>query len=240
MLDAILAEAAAAAGAEVPDGTAVTGLTIDGKRVTGVRYTTAEGEATERADLMVGRWIALNTDETGGRALYAERPRLACTYYPYWVDVPIDFEIYERPGSWWPRFARTTISTLADEYMPQARFAHVRRDAKAASLAGIAATAAALWQRFRVSPGRHTPRIRGHWSTEIKVHRVHDVTYDDEPSQIRTGTGPQVTAALRNAAISAPRTAGITNNAATNRHHARGNHPPTGTTRHHLTTLPGP
>ncbi|HEX2772075.1 MAG TPA: hypothetical protein VHN18_06550, partial [Micromonosporaceae bacterium] len=45
------------------------------------------------------------------------------------------------------------------------------------------------------------------------------VTYDEDRSQIRTGT--EVMAALRNAAIGALRTAGITNIAAVNRHHAR-------------------
>jgi hypothetical protein len=43
---------------------------------------------------------------------------------------------------------------------------------------------------------------------------------------IRTGTGPQVMAALRNAAIGALRTAGITNIAAANRHHARDSNRP--------------
>jgi|SRR3954462_2429076 len=52
--------------------------------------------------------------------------------------------------------------------------------------------------------------------------------------------GPEVMAALRNAAIGALRTAGITNFAAGTRHHARHKQPPTGTPRHHLTTLPGP
>jgi hypothetical protein len=53
--------------------------------------------------------------------------------------------------------------------------------------------------------------IRGHWPIENKVHWVRDVTYDEDRSQIRTGTGPQVMAALRNAAIGALRTAGVTN-----------------------------
>jgi predicted transposase YbfD/YdcC len=63
--------------------------------------------------------------------------------------------------------------------------------------------------------------IRGHWSIENKIHWVRDVTYDEDRSQIRTGTGQQVMAALRNAAIGALRLAGITNIAAANRHHAR-------------------
>jgi predicted transposase YbfD/YdcC len=62
---------------------------------------------------------------------------------------------------------------------------------------------------------------RGHWSIENKVHWVRDVTYDEDRCQIRTGTGPQVMAALRNAAIGALRTTGVTNIAAANRHHAR-------------------
>ncbi|MCZ7421106.1 ISAs1 family transposase [Verrucosispora sp. WMMA2121] len=67
---------------------------------------------------------------------------------------------------------------------------------------------------------------RGHWSIENKVHWVRDVTYDEDRSQIRTGTGPQVMAALRNTAISALRLTGITNIAAANRHHARDSHRP--------------
>ncbi|WP_243639528.1 ISAs1 family transposase [Micromonospora sp. MW-13] len=63
--------------------------------------------------------------------------------------------------------------------------------------------------------------IRGHWSIENKVHRVRDVTYDEDRSQIRTGTGPQVMASLRDAAIGALRLTGLTNIAAANRHHAR-------------------
>jgi predicted transposase YbfD/YdcC len=63
--------------------------------------------------------------------------------------------------------------------------------------------------------------IRGHWHIENKVHWVRDVTYGEDRSQIRTGTGPQAMAALRNLAISALRQAGTTNIAAANRHHAR-------------------
>ncbi|WP_426514866.1 ISAs1 family transposase [Dactylosporangium sp. McL0621] len=62
--------------------------------------------------------------------------------------------------------------------------------------------------------------IRGHWSIENKTHWVRDVTYDEDRSQIRAGTGPHVMAALRNAAIGALRLAGATNIAAANRHHA--------------------
>lgn len=65
------------------------------------------------------------------------------------------------------------------------------------------------------------PDRRSHWSIENKVHWVRDVTYDEDRSQIRTGTGPEVMAVLRNAAIGALRLSGVTNIAAANRHHAR-------------------
>jgi predicted transposase YbfD/YdcC len=63
--------------------------------------------------------------------------------------------------------------------------------------------------------------IRGHWAIENKLHWVRDVTYDEDRSQIRTGTGAQVMAVLRNTAIGVLRLAGVTNIAAANRHHAR-------------------
>jgi predicted transposase YbfD/YdcC len=73
----------------------------------------------------------------------------------------------------------------------------------------------------QAKPAQLAGWMRGHWHIENKVHWVRDVTYDEDRSQIRTGTGPQVMAALRNTAISALRAAGITNIAAANRHHAR-------------------
>jgi predicted transposase YbfD/YdcC len=70
-------------------------------------------------------------------------------------------------------------------------------------------------------PDRLAGWIRGHWHVENKVHWVRDVTYDEDRSQIRTGTGAQVMAAIRNLVIATLRLAGVTNIAAANRHHAR-------------------
>jgi predicted transposase YbfD/YdcC len=78
----------------------------------------------------------------------------------------------------------------------------------------------------QAKPAQLAAWIRGHWSIENKTHWVRDVTYDEDRSQIRTGTGPQVMAALRNAAIGALRAAGITNIAAATRHHARDSNRP--------------
>ncbi len=62
---------------------------------------------------------------------------------------------------------------------------------------------------------------RRHWSIENQTHWVGAVTYDEVRSQIRTGTGPQVMAILRDAAIGALRLTGATNIAAANCYHAR-------------------
>ncbi|WP_233188383.1 ISAs1 family transposase [Actinomyces qiguomingii] len=48
--------------------------------------------------------------------------------------------------------------------------------------------------------------IQGHWSIENRLHWVRDVIYDEDRHQLRTGSGPQVMATLRNLAISLIRT----------------------------------
>ena len=73
----------------------------------------------------------------------------------------------------------------------------------------------------QASPAQIAAWIRGHWQIENALHWVRDVTYAEDHSQVRTGTGPQVMATLRNLAISALRQAGSTNIAAALRHHAR-------------------
>jgi predicted transposase YbfD/YdcC len=63
--------------------------------------------------------------------------------------------------------------------------------------------------------------VTSHWSIENRVHWVRDVTFDEDRSQVRTGSGPQVMATLRNTAISMLRLDGWSNIAAGLRHHAR-------------------
>lgn len=63
--------------------------------------------------------------------------------------------------------------------------------------------------------------IRGHWKVENSLHWVRDMTFAEDASQVRVGSGPQVLSALVNLAISALRLAGATNTAAGLRQHAR-------------------
>lgn len=52
---------------------------------------------------------------------------------------------------------------------------------------------------------------RDHWAIENREHYVRDVTFDEDRSQVRTGSSPQIMATMRNIAISLLRLAGWTN-----------------------------
>ena len=53
----------------------------------------------------------------------------------------------------------------------------------------------------QANPKRLLKLNRGHWSIENRSHYVRDVTFNEDNSQIRTGSGPQVMACLRNFAV---------------------------------------
>jgi hypothetical protein len=55
---------------------------------------------------------------------------------------------------------------------------------------------------------------RGHWGIENRLHYVRDATMGEDANRTRTGSGPQVLAALRNLAISKLRSEAATNIAA--------------------------
>ena len=60
-------------------------------------------------------------------------------------------------------------------------------------------------------PGLLAAWIRRHWAIENAVHHVRDVTQGEDASRIRTGSGPQVMAALRNTALNLARLDGHAN-----------------------------
>lgn len=59
--------------------------------------------------------------------------------------------------------------------------------------------------------------VRGHWHIENKSHWVRNVTFDEDRSQVRCGSIPQVMAALRNMSIGVAWWVGKTNMAAAGR-----------------------
>jgi predicted transposase YbfD/YdcC len=66
----------------------------------------------------------------------------------------------------------------------------------------------------RAGPAGLLRLVRQHWQIENQVHWVRDVTFDEDRSQVRCGSIPQVMAAFRNTAIGLMRWAGETNIAA--------------------------
>ena len=66
----------------------------------------------------------------------------------------------------------------------------------------------------RATPERLLTLVRGQWEIENKSQWVRDVTFDEDRSQVRCGSLPQVMAALRNTAIGLLRSAGYPNIAA--------------------------
>jgi predicted transposase YbfD/YdcC len=62
--------------------------------------------------------------------------------------------------------------------------------------------------------------VRGHWGIENRSHYVRDVTFEEDRSQARSGSLPQVMAAVRNTVIGLMRRAGQKNVAAACRYYA--------------------
>jgi predicted transposase YbfD/YdcC len=67
------------------------------------------------------------------------------------------------------------------------------------------------------SPERLLQINRKHWGIENRSHYVRDVTFDEDRQQVRTKTGPQMLACLRNFAISLIRLTGGQNIASATR-----------------------
>jgi predicted transposase YbfD/YdcC len=63
--------------------------------------------------------------------------------------------------------------------------------------------------------------IRRHWGIEDRLHRVRDIDFGEDHSQIRTEAGSQIMAGLRNLAITILQLAGHASIAAALRYHAR-------------------
>jgi flavin-dependent dehydrogenase len=161
VLDAILARAAVAAGAELRDRTTVTGLLRDRTgRVVGVEGTHRRRAFTAHAPLVIGADGMRSTVARLVQAPYTVAdPRLTCAYYTYWRDVPAGLELYEGPGSWTAAVPTNDGLTLVLTYFPQPRFGEIRGNAAAAHLARIEATAPGLHARLRGK--QPVERLRG-------------------------------------------------------------------------------
>ena len=58
-----------------------------------------------------------------------------------------------------------------------------------------------FWRTTFARPARLADLLRGHWTIENGLHWVRDITFAEDASQVRTGNGPTVMAALRNLVV---------------------------------------
>ncbi|GAA5185406.1 NAD(P)/FAD-dependent oxidoreductase [Rugosimonospora acidiphila] len=161
ILDAILVEAATAAGAELRERCRVTRLLRDDTgRVVGVEGSHDGGYFSERARLVIGADGMRSTVARLAQAPYTRRnPKLTCAYYSYWADVPAALELYEKTGSWVAAVPTHHGATLVLTYFPQSRFEEIRVAADRAHLDQVFATAPALYERLRGK--EQLERLRG-------------------------------------------------------------------------------
>ena len=166
VLDALLADAAAEAGAEVRHGAAVSGLLTEGGRVTGVRGPRFEA----RARVVIGADGRNSIVAREARAeIYEDRGTLTCAYYAYWTGVPLDgVELYPRPGRMIVTSPTHDGRNVVIVLWPQASFEGVRADiegAFAASLEMAPGLAERLRAGTRVEPFRGTRLLPNHFRT---------------------------------------------------------------------------
>lgn len=132
VLDAILVDAAAAAGAEVREGFRVDEVRTENGRVTGIRGTTRDGASvTERARIVIGAdgWRSKLAEAVNPES-YNEKPALLAGYYSYFSGLPMDgrFEIYIRPYRGFAAVPTNDGLTLVIAGWPAAEFQDKKSD----------------------------------------------------------------------------------------------------------------
>ena len=163
ILDTLLVEAAAKAGAEVRTGFTVDELlTGDDGTVTGIRGRgTGGASVTEHARVVVGAdGVHSSVARAVGAAPYVDEPPLTCGYYSYYSGLPMDgrFEAYSRPGRGWAAVPTNDGLTLVIAGWPYAELAANRAD-----IEGNLAATVRLSPEFadRFAGARREERIAG-------------------------------------------------------------------------------
>ena len=141
VLDKILLDAAADAGAEVREGFTVAGLLVDDGRVTGIRGRAKGGATvTERARAVIG---ADGRHSLVARTVrpdqYHEKPKLQCSYYTYWSGLPMHgrYEVYLRLPRAFAAWPTNDDLTLVIGGWPYSEFDTNKRDIEGNYLANI-------------------------------------------------------------------------------------------------------
>jgi flavin-dependent dehydrogenase len=132
VLDKLLLDAAAEAGAEVREGFTVDEVLVEDGRVIGIRGSSADGRSvSEHARIVIGA-DGRNSilAETVRPEQYNEKPPLLAIYYGYWSGLPMDgrFETYIRPNRGFAAAQTHDGLTMVVGGWPHAEFARIKGD----------------------------------------------------------------------------------------------------------------
>ncbi|MEV6303231.1 NAD(P)/FAD-dependent oxidoreductase [Actinoplanes sp. NPDC051861] len=131
LLDKILVDAAAAAGAEVREDFTVDEVLLSDGKVSGIRGHDRSGLAVvDRAPVVVGADGRNSVvAKAVSPAVYEDHDPLTVGYYAYWSNLPTDtFEAYSRPGRGWAVCPTNDDLTLVIGGWPYAELATHRND----------------------------------------------------------------------------------------------------------------
>jgi 2-polyprenyl-6-methoxyphenol hydroxylase-like FAD-dependent oxidoreductase len=142
VLDKLLVDAAAEAGAEVREGFTVEEVLVEDGRVVGIRGHSKGGQSvTEHADVVVGAdGLRSLVAETVHPEQYHEKPELLCGYYSYWSALPTNgrFETYVREARGFAAAPTNDGLTMVVGGWPFAELAANRTDIEAHLLEAFA------------------------------------------------------------------------------------------------------
>ncbi|MCU1350041.1 MAG: oxidoreductase, partial [Acidobacteria bacterium] len=134
VLDKILVDAAAHAGAEVRERFTLDDVVVEEGTVVGIRGHGEDGKSVlERARVVIG---ADGRNSQVAKAVrpeqYNDKPMLQWSYYTYWSGLPVDgFEIVVRPDRGWGMFSTNDGLTLLVVGWPYAESAAYKADVEA-------------------------------------------------------------------------------------------------------------
>jgi len=162
VLDKLLVNAAADAGAEIREGFSVDGLVFEDDRVVGIQGHTKDGTRTsERASIVVGAdGRHSRVADAVAAVSYNDKPALLCGYYTYYSGVPMDgtFETFIRPARGMAAAPTHDGLTLVIAGWPITEFEANKKDVEGNFLRTLE-LAPELAERLRA--GRREERIAG-------------------------------------------------------------------------------
>jgi 2-polyprenyl-6-methoxyphenol hydroxylase-like FAD-dependent oxidoreductase len=168
VLDSILVNAAAEAGAELRQRFPVDGLVREGGRVVGVRA----GERTERARIVIGADGLGSVVARAARAPeYNDQGTLTCAYYTYWSGLPMEgVELYPRDGRMIVAAPTNDGQVVTIVLWPRARFHEIRADVEGHFMRALAEAPGLLERAQRAA---RTDRFRGTGRLPNVYRRAH-------------------------------------------------------------------